>query len=115
MNATVHTGSLILLFATAAPVLAQEAPQSLPAVRVDAVHHVFDCQDRGLPPQRAVGEWTGQHNFSQVYATRQRLMGEVARACNRPGIGEVNLVLERRQGPGPGGRRWVAQLEPRHR
>ena len=61
MNATVPTSSLIPLFATAAPVLAQEAPQSLPAARVDAVHHVFDCQDRVLPTQRAVGEWTAAH------------------------------------------------------
>lgn len=112
MNATLFVTSLCLLCA-AIPAPAQDPTPSLPAVRADAVHYVFDCGARTLPTQRAVGEWTGQHNFSQVYDTRQRLMGEVARACGRDGIEQVHLVLEPPQAR-DGRRQWVARLEPRN-
>ena len=85
--------SLSLLCAVhATPAAAQKPVQSLPTV--EAVQYVFDCEQRSLPSQRLVGAWTGQHNVSQVYATRQRLMGEIARACNRPGIEEVQVIAQ---------------------
>ena len=39
---------------------------------------------------------TGQYNFSQIYATRARLMSEARRACQREGITRVRLVMEPR-------------------
>lgn len=103
----------LALAAFAAPVAAQEPTQSLPTIHADAILHVFDCANRSLPSQREVAEWTGQHNFGQVYDTRKRLMGEVARACNRPGTGEVALVLELRHAPQARRLQWVARVEPR--
>lgn len=83
--------SLSLLSAAyATPAAAQDPVPSLPTVQ--AVQYVFDCEQRSLPSQRQVGAWTGQHNLSEVYATRQRLMGEIARACNRSGIEQVQVV-----------------------
>ena len=91
MNLRPYIASLSLLFAAhATPAAAQEPVQSLPAV--EAVQYVFDCEQRSLPSQRQVGAWTGQHNVGQVYATRQRLMGEIARACNRSGIEQVQII-----------------------
>lgn len=55
-----------------------------------------DCQSLHRPTQREVGEWTGQHNFSQVYETRTRLMGQFVQACKRSGAAQLNVVLERR-------------------
>ena len=76
----------------ASPVAAQEPPRSLPTVRVEAVVYVADCGHRMLPSQRQVGEWTGQRNFSQVYASRQQLMAQVGRLCRKDGIGQVHVV-----------------------
>lgn len=76
-----------------AAVSAQE-PATLPAVQAQGVLHVFGCGARALPSQRQVGEWTGQHNFSQVYDTRQRLMADIGRACQRDGVDQVRLVGE---------------------
>lgn len=105
MNVRPYIASLSLLFAAhAAPAVAQEPVLSLPAVQ--AVQHVFDCEQRSLPSQRQVAAWTGQHNFSQVYDTRQRLMGEIARACNKSGIAQVQLVAQ--AGPMPRDLRLVA-------
>ena len=111
MNTKHAIATLILLGATFT-VSAQAADTAtLPGVKTQAIRYVFDCQQRSLPSQRLVGEWTGQHNFSQVYDTRERLMGDVARACNTPGIEHINLVFEpaRTTGVQP---RWVAALEP---
>jgi hypothetical protein len=69
-----------------ASVHAMEAPAGESAI-------VVDCAKPALPSQREVGEMTGQHNFSQVYATRARLMSEVRRACQRQGITRVRLVM----------------------
>lgn len=79
---------LLSLFASfgVAPVHAAEAPVGAPAI-------VVDCAKPALPSQREVGEMTGQHNFSQVYATRARLMAEARRACQREGITRVRLVI----------------------
>jgi hypothetical protein len=85
-----------VLAAIAAPVAAEQPTTSLPAVTAEAVLYVADCQDRALPTQRQVGEWTGQHNFSQVYATRQRLMAEIGRACQRAGAEQVHVVMQTR-------------------
>lgn len=95
MNAKPVILASLLLVALQAPGCAPAAiageAQSLP--QVQAVQYVFDCQGpRALPSQREVGEWTGQHNFAQVYETRQKLMAEVARACRRRGIEQVQIV-----------------------
>jgi len=55
----------------------------------------LDCQSLHRPTQREVSEWTGQHNFSQVYETRTRLMGQFIQACKRSGGAPVKVVLER--------------------
>ncbi len=57
---------------------------------------MVDCVKPALPSQREVGEMTGQYNFSQIYATRARLMSEARRACQREGITRVRLVMEPR-------------------
>lgn len=82
----------LVLAVLAAPIPAQEPTHSLPTVRAEAVLHVVDCDKRSLPSQREVGEWTGQHNFSQVYDTRKRLMAEVGRNCRKSGIEQVQFV-----------------------
>ena len=92
IHACIVLSGAVVLAALAAPVAARDATPSLPAVEADRVHYVVDCQHRSLPSQREVGEWTGQHNFSQVYDTRERLMGEIGRACQRHGIDQVRLV-----------------------
>ena len=68
---------------------ATEAPATEPGI-------VVDCVKPALPSQREVGEMTGQYNFSQIYATRARLMSEARRACQREGITRVRLVMEPR-------------------
>ena len=95
MNTRSRIASLMLaafVAAFVAPVAAQEPTRSLPTVRAEAVLHVFDCSKRSLPSQREVGEWTGQHNFGQVYDTRKRLMVEVGRNCQKSGIERVQVV-----------------------
>lgn len=95
MNAKLISASLLLIAFEGpgcAPTAIAGETQSLP--QVQAIRYVFDCQARALPSQREVGEWAGQHNFAQVYATRQKLMAEVARACNKHGIERVGLVLQ---------------------
>lgn len=112
---TNHAIVTLILLSVAFSVPAQEpdTTTTLPGVKAQAILHVFACERRTLPSQRLVGEWTGQYNFAQVYATRARLMGDVARACNKPGAEHVNLVLQRppagitNQQP-----RWVAAAEP---
>ena len=98
MNAKffILSSSLSVLVAGAAGCApAAFAGEAQPLPQVQAVQYVFDCTaPRALPSQREVGEWTGQHNFAQVYETRQKLMAEVARACNRAGIEQVQLVRE---------------------
>ena len=54
----------------------------------------LECQSLHRPTQREVGEWTGQHNFAQVYETRARLMGQLIQACRRSGAAQVKVVLE---------------------
>ena len=88
------------LAACVAPAAARETTPSLPAVKAEAVHYVVDCQHRRPPAQREVGEWTGQRNFGQVYDSRRRLMAEVARACRRDGIRQVQLVSRDADAPG---------------
>ncbi|MCY7313904.1 MAG: hypothetical protein LH491_09825 [Pseudoxanthomonas sp.] len=53
---------------------------------------LVDCAAPKLISQREAGELTGQANFTQVYATRTRLMAEVRRACRREGITRVAIV-----------------------
>jgi hypothetical protein len=82
----------VLLASTSA--LAGEPPVTEVAPIRAAALLSFNCEARMLPSQREVGEALGQHNFSQVYDSRARLMGEVGRACQRPGIERVDLVLQ---------------------
>lgn len=85
--------------------------QSLPQVQV--VQYVFDCRvPRALPSQRVVGEWAGQHNFAQVYDTRQKLMALVGRACRQSGIEQVRLVSSLPAGSGHVGRELVRAKAP---
>lgn len=96
---SVRTKLVTLVFATViAPVAAQE-PIQLPTVKAEAIRYVADCDHRVLPTQREVGEWTGQHNFAQVYNTRQRLMAGISRVCQKPGVEHVQLVT--RDEPAP--------------
>lgn len=82
----------LLIAACSAAQTAAAEPPLLPAVK--AVLYTVDCVDRAPPSQREVGDWTGQYNLGQVYDTRERLMGDVARACQRPGVGAVQLVRD---------------------
>lgn len=58
---------------------------------------VIDCARPALPSQREVGDLLGQHNFSQVYATRNRLMAEARRACHRNGTTKVLVQQSQRK------------------
>lgn len=80
-----------LLAVCAAPAFAQQGATTLPSVRV--TRFVADCSSPRLPSQREVGEWTGLHNFGQVYAAREHLMAEIGRACRRRGVGRVQVVM----------------------
>lgn len=91
MSAHVRTAAALALAFAAAAACAQDPVR--PLWSGQAVHYVADCGHRALPSQRDVGAWTGQSNFSQVYATRQRLMAEIGRACRQPGVGRVYLVV----------------------
>lgn len=101
----------IVLLAAASPAAAQEPGTTLPAVEARAMHYLVDCDDRVLPSQREIGEWTGHHNFGQVYAARQRLMVTVSRACQRSGIEQVGLVLERRPPAAGAPMQAIARIE----
>lgn len=102
MNARLFWTSLFLMaIDTAGRVPAAVAGEVRSSPQVKAVQHAFDCQaKRALPSQREVGEWVGQHNFVQVYDTRQKLMAVVGRACLKAGIKQVRLVRERPAGSG---------------
>ncbi len=89
MNRRIHCAAA-LFAACIAPVFAQEGATTLPSVRV--TRFVADCTSPRLPTQRQVGEWTGLHNFGQVYAARERLMAGIGRACQRRGVGRVQVV-----------------------
>jgi hypothetical protein len=89
-----------LFAACIAPAFAQKGATTLPSVRVTLF--VADCTSPRLPAQRQAGEWTGLHNFGQVYAARERLMARIGRACQQRGVGRVQVVM------GP-----LAQGEPR--
>jgi hypothetical protein len=87
MTTRTHLAILSLLASFGfASVHATEAPAGEPSL-------VIDCAKPALPSQREVGEVTGQYNFSQVYATRARLMSEARRACQREGVTRVRLVM----------------------
>jgi hypothetical protein len=110
-----NTRSSIAAAALLSIACAASAGEPLPSLPpVQAVHQVFDCRaPRSLPPQAAVGEWLGLHNVGQVYAARGRLMGDVARACRKPGVARVDLVLQRQPAETAGPERQVARIEPR--
>lgn len=92
--------AVALFAACTVPAFAQQGATTLPLVRV--TRFVADCTSPRLPTQREVGEWTGLHNFGQVYAARERLMAGIGRACQRRGVDRVQVVMHP-----------LAQAEPR--
>lgn len=99
------------LFAIAAhvPDDAAAAPEGSPPPLIQVVQHVIDCRaPRRLPSQHDVGEWAGQQNVAQVYATRQKLMAEIGRACRDAATEGVLLV---RDGQAAGTDRHVARAD----
>lgn len=49
----------------------------------------LDCAQPRPPRQYEVARALGQPNAGQAYQTRQRLMAEARRACQRPGVQTV--------------------------
>lgn len=90
MNRCIHFVA-VLFAACTAPAYAQEGVTTLPSIQV--IRFVAECTSLRLPTQRQVGEWTGMHNFGQVYAARERLMAGIGRACQRRGVGRVQVVM----------------------
>lgn len=90
MNTRTHVASLSLLFLASFGLTEARAAESL----IGHPGIVVNCANPTLPSQREVGEMMGQYNFSQVYATRVRLMAEARRACHRDNATQVRLVLE---------------------
>ena len=90
MNRRIRFAAALFAVCTA-PAFAQEGAAALPSVRVTGF--VADCTSPRLPTQRQVGEWTGLHNFGQVYAARERLMAGIGRACQRRGVARVQVVM----------------------
>ena len=112
MNAKlIHAGLILLAVPAAACAPAARAGEMPSLPQVQAVRHVHDCTaPQRLPSQREVGEWTGQHNFAQVYDTRQKLMAEIARSCRQAGIGRVLIVSS--AAPSPAEPRRLAVVRP---
>ena len=106
----VRQSLLATALAVSAAAFAAEPPLTEVAPIRAAALLSFNCEARTLPTQREVGEALGQHNFSQVYASRARLMGEVGRACQAPGTERVDVVLQQSQ-PSRRDTRYVA-LQP---
>ena len=98
MIADIRTALISLALVSSAAVAADRPTPSLPPITAQATLYVTDCDKRALPSQQAVGEWTGQRNFSQVYATRQRLMAEIGHACQRSGVEQIHVVARVRAG-----------------
>ncbi|WP_426688203.1 hypothetical protein [Rhodanobacter ginsengiterrae] len=95
-----------LFAACTIPAFAQNGATTLPSIR--ATRFVAECTSPRLPTQRQVGEWTGLHNLGQVYAARERLMAGIGRACQRHGVGRVQVVM---QPLAPGELRIVAMAQ----
>ena len=81
----------VLLLATSSPILAAEPARPAGATSAPIL---VDCDSRSRPSQREVGALLDQHNLGQVYASRARLMAEVARACQRQAMLQVYLVAQ---------------------
>jgi len=77
-----------LLFVPPSPTARAGSPPPAPELRMDCAHP-------RLPPQYDVGRWLGQANAGQAYASRARVMADVRRACQRPGIRTVVVRLQR--------------------
>lgn len=89
MNAIPATVLSVLLLAAAPSPPARAGAATPPTdLRVD-------CAQPRLPSQYETGRWLGQANAGQAYASRQRLMAEIQRACRKPGIRTVVLQLPR--------------------
>ena len=90
------------LLITILPLYAQaSSPQPIP--------FVVDCAHPALPSQSDVARFTGVDNFTQVYATRTRLMQQAARECRR-GVAKVTLVMQQVDSDPLSGRRLVAAI-----
>lgn len=103
-------GAALLLVASGAGVATE--PPVIDVLPIQAVLLSFDCEARTLPTQREVGEALGQFNFSQVYATRARLMNDVGRACQRTGVERVDVALQPSVTPRPDARSVALRSAP---
>ena len=90
MNSRLCLPAAALLATCSASALAENPVPSLPPVQ--AARFVADCAHPVLPGQREVGEWTGWNDPGQAYAARDRLMHDIARACQRAGITHMRVV-----------------------
>jgi hypothetical protein len=89
------------------------AAAEAPAPQAQVMPYTVDCRaPRRLPSQHDVAEWAGQQNVAQVYATRQRLMADIGRACRNAGTESVRLTRDA-QPANPG--RPVARADTPHR
>lgn len=117
MNTTTSTTLALALLLAAGSALARpsasDTPTALPTV--DATLHVFACGALTRPSQAEVAAWSGQTNQGQVYATRERLMTDVARLCKKPRVGQVHLVSRAPVSGAAGSTSWVAMAKPRAR
>lgn len=91
MNTRFYIANLVLIVAQVAafaPAQAKDTPSDEPSFTVD-------CTRLSLPRQSQVAEVTDQSNFSQVYVTRTKLMGEIRRLCHRNGTAQVRVRVVR--------------------
>ncbi|GAB3746329.1 hypothetical protein [Lysobacter olei] len=112
---TVQTPRLALavaLLVASASALSAEPPVTEVAPIRAAALLTFQCEARVLPKQRDVGEALGQYNFSQIYASRARLMSEVGRACQRSGVERVDVVMQPMASPQRDARYLALQAAP---
>ena len=90
----------VILLANILPLCVQaSSPQPFPFV----VH----CAHPTLPSQIDVARFTGVDNFTQLYATRTRLMLQAAQEC-RHGVAQVTLVMQQANGEHLTGHRLAA-------
>lgn len=92
MNAALAACLCTLLLAPTLPPARADSPSVATELRMD-------CARPRLPPQYETGRWLEQANAGQAYASRERLMADVRRACQRPGIRTVVLQLQRPASP----------------
>jgi len=90
MNLYAPIVALVVLSAVAPAFAGSAATEEATVPRI-----AIDCAHPRLPPQHEVGALLGQHNISQVYASRAALMAEARRACRRHDARPQRVVFER--------------------